>query len=77
MAKSSDGNILMADQLITSMYQNCRSDEYLVSFVTISRQVTTDCASIHSSTLHSASFPISWSLTTEKSYIIQLQCQRH
>jgi len=59
MAKSSDGNIVTADQLVASRYQTCRSDEYLVSFVTSSRQVT-DYASMQPSPLHPPSFPISW-----------------
>ena len=32
MAKSSAGTIVMAEQLVASMLQNCRSDEYLVKF---------------------------------------------
>jgi len=75
MAKSSDGNIVMVDQLVASMYKNCRSDEYLVSFVTSCRQVT-DYASIQPSPLHPPSFPISWSLITEQSHVIQMLCQR-
>jgi len=61
MAKSSDGKIVMADQLVTSMLQNCRPDEYLESFVTSSRQVT-DYASKQPSPLHSL-FPTYYSLS--------------
>jgi hypothetical protein len=70
MAKSNDGKIVMVDQLVASMFQNCHYDEYLERFVTSSRQVT-DYASKQPSPLHPTSFPTNCSLITEQSNVIQ------
>jgi hypothetical protein len=71
MAKSSDGNIVMADQLVASVLQNYRSDEYFERYVTSSKQVT-DYASKQPSPLHQPSFQTYCSLVTEQSNVIQI-----